>query len=48
MIPDVRVPQVVRVVLDDALEEGEIVEVDGAPDAGGRIDPGGEEWWGLD
>lgn len=43
MISDVRVPQVVGVVLDDALEEGEIVEVDGAADSGGRVNPG-EEW----
>lgn len=36
----VGVLDVLRVVFDDALEEGEVFEVDGTSDAGGDIDPG--------
>ncbi len=35
--------KVLGVVFYDAPEEDEVVEVDGAADAGGRVDPGGGE-----
>lgn len=48
MILDVGVPQIVGVVLDDAFEEGEIAEVDGASDSVGRVNPGGRRIRRLD
>lgn len=37
----VRVPEALGVVPDDAFEEGEVFEVDGAADADGDVDPPG-------
>ena len=36
----VRVAQVLVVVADDALDEGEVVEEDGAPESPGYVNPG--------
>ncbi len=40
IIAEVGVLQALGVVLDDALDEGEVVEVDGSAEAGGDVDPG--------
>lgn len=40
IVAEVGVLQALGVVLDDALDEGEIVKADGSAEAGGDVDPG--------
>lgn len=40
IVAEVWVLQALGVVLDDALDEGKVVEVDGSAEAGGDVDPG--------
>ena len=40
IVTEVGALQALGIVLDDALHEGEVVEVDGSAEAGGDVDPG--------